>query len=138
MTRAKRRPPAGDAVIRGCLDRLRRGHVDGAAVLADRLDDESHRLARQVRAVYVRWHSAVKSYLDRAWPPRRGLAVWEETGLWHRYLRDRIGKLFGRAWDPLSLEEIARKNPSLTTPVDLREGDAHRSEAEKQKQERRL
>lgn len=92
-----------DPVVRGCLDRLRRGDVNGVGVLADYLEENSLPLAKPVRRGWTKYVKAVALW-QTADMSRRHEARWEKIARWRRALRRRVCLMFKYDWRVLPLE----------------------------------
>jgi hypothetical protein len=106
--RRKRIATATDPVVLGCLERIRRGEVTAAGVLADFMDENGLPYASRVRGIwddYRRqhnyWATLPDSEFERTWYTR-----WEATAWTRRRVRMLIGRLFGRKWKKLPLQKF--------------------------------
>ena len=98
MAKVKTKLPSTDAVIRGCLDKIRRKEMTAVGVLADHLDEIKHPLAKRVRADFQRAEAGIRWTYSAEWSDRNRLTRWEHVAIWRRWLWDRIMKHFGRKW----------------------------------------
>lgn len=103
--RRKRKPlPATDPVVRGCLSQIRRGVTDAVGVLADYLEENSLPGRKQLRSLWGKYNEYVDSWKTVTDWSRRSCVLWEVIARNRRWLRQRIGELYGREWARLPLE----------------------------------
>lgn len=108
MTRRKRVAKVTDGTVAGCLDRIMRGEVTAAGVLADHMEENGLAYAARVRSIwdaYQRahnyWMTLPDSEFERTWYVR-----WQAVAWTRRKVRGKICKLFGRDWRRLPLEKF--------------------------------
>lgn len=87
-----------DQVVAGCLAKIRKGDLSACGVLADRLDEIGHKLAKKIRKLYDRYDLGV-SYWRSAGPlnPRgrtRRVSRGDRVYRWNRWLWHRVREIF--------------------------------------------
>ncbi len=125
--------PRTDRVISGCLDRIRRGHLDAVLVLLDYLQDTADLREPQLRALVEVWQANVARHAASRKTRRPRYSRWEEIAFHHYSLQCRVGRLFRCPWAPAHdrvyfvdmpkvLGGLWKKNPVKLEDADQAEG----------------
>lgn len=109
---------AEDPIVRKCLDDIRRGRVDAAGPMCDRMEEINHPLAKEVRTLWLRWAANVALWRAQNRKPRRNLTYWEEAARWHKALRRDIAFLFKRQWQNITVQKLEALNPYSPSKVE--------------------
>lgn len=106
---------AEDATVTECLNQLRKGCVDAAGVLADRLEELGDKRAKVIRTAWSRMIQRCVWWENKDWTRNRYWTRWQAIADERREVRRAIQRVFKRKWKKLPLQAYSPGPKAETT-----------------------